>query len=125
MYDHRVSSVVLAPRNAVRQNQPRYTTLDEHADQSYRVTPLYWVAASAGEQHLGNRGQQWLLGFKDITSATNERTFISCIIPRLGVGNKIPLILTPAVARQAACLLACLNNLVFDYVVRQKVAGVT
>jgi hypothetical protein len=51
---------------------------------------------------------------------------IAAILPRVGVGNKIPIILPkPDDAKLASCLLANLNSLPLDYTIRQKVGGST
>jgi len=67
----------------------------------------------------------WVLGFKEITAPTNERTFISALFPAVGFGNKIP-IFKPEGAHCAEHLLcANFNSTVFDFVTRQKVQGQT
>ena len=34
------------------------------------------------------RSPRWLMGWRDITKAANERTVIASVLPRAGVGNK-------------------------------------
>ncbi|MCP9456243.1 MAG: N-6 DNA methylase [Nitrospira sp.] len=70
---------------------------------------------------------RWLMGWRDITNATNERTVIAAVVPRVGVGNKIPLFMLPSgiSAQHAAALLANLSSLVLDFVARQKIGGTT
>jgi hypothetical protein len=65
------------------------------------------------------------VGFKDITSPTNQRTMIAAAIPWCGVTNHLPLIVSGNDPRLIACLLGNLNSFVFDYVARQKIGGVT
>jgi len=70
------------------------------------------------------RAPKWLLGFRDITNATNERTAIFSFLPRVGVGNNAPLLLLAI--NEAALQLALLGNLnsfVFDFCARQKIGG--
>ena len=65
------------------------------------------------------------MGWRDITNATNERTVIASVVPRVGVGNNMPLMLF-APATNAANQAALLGNLVcltFDFVARHKVGG--
>jgi hypothetical protein len=71
------------------------------------------------------RSPRWLMGWRDITNATNERTVIASVVPRVGVGHKMPLFrLAGRTSRSlAAALLANLDALVLDYVARQKVGG--
>ncbi|CAJ0864607.1 Eco57I restriction-modification methylase domain-containing protein [Ralstonia mannitolilytica] len=76
---------------------------------------------------MDRRSPRWLMGWRDITNATNERTVIASVMPRVGVGNKIPLFLLPSgiSAQHAAALLANLSSLVLDFVARQKIGGTT
>jgi hypothetical protein len=84
-------------------------------------------ALAFAEQLLEDSCPQWLMGWRDITNATNERTVISAVIPLAGVGNKYPLMLTSRDinARFVAALVANLLALVFDFVARQKIGGTT
>ena len=73
---------------------------------------------------MDNRSPRWLMGWRDITNATNERTVIASVIPRLGTGDTL-LLMFPDTRHGAkiACLLADQCSLVHDYVARQKVGG--
>jgi hypothetical protein len=77
------------------------------------------------ETILMPRDRHWLMGWRDITNATNERTVIASVLPRVGVNHKTILINLPhsCPGFQAATFLGCINSLVFDYVARQKVGG--
>ncbi len=67
---------------------------------------------------------KWFLGWRDITNAGNERTLIATATPRAAVGHTFPLLFSHGTRRAAlALLLANLNSMVADYVVRQKVGG--
>jgi len=78
---------------------------------------------------VGSRIGEWAVGFKDITAPTNIRTMIASFIPRSAVGNKFPLILQsdgkPLHVQTACLLLASLNSIVLDFILRQKIAGQT
>ncbi len=71
------------------------------------------------------RSPRWLMGWRDVTNATNGRTVIASVLPRSGVGNNLPLMLfdTAVEPRRYAALLANLSALAFDFVARQKVGG--
>lgn len=43
------------------------------------------------------------MGWRDITNATNERTVIASVLPRVGVGNNLPLMLFAPGVSYAAC----------------------
>ena len=70
---------------------------------------------------------RWLMGWRDIALRSVERTVIASVLPRVGVGNKIPLMLFTPVQdnRIFAALLGCLSALVLDYAARQKIGGTT
>lgn len=127
-YDHRAASVVVKDGNWVRQGQTIETRPVEHQNPEFTVTPRWWVDESKVNKSLdGHPGNpRWFLAYKDVTSATNERTMIASFIPRVGVVNSAPLILTPQTTdpRLQCCLLANLNSIVYDFVARQKVGSV-
>lgn len=105
-------------------NETRDLTAAEKADPLCVVTPRYWVPAAEVEARLAAKGwtRPWLLGWRDITNATNERTVIAAVIPRVGVGDKYLLMLIDS-ADAASFLVGLFNSLVFDYCARQKVGG--
>lgn len=117
----------------------RDMTLEEHEDPDACVAPRYWVATSAVDESLvkyqrdPDTGEQvevwrwdrdWLLGWRDISRASNDRTVIASVLPRAAVGNSIALMLPAGKsAKQYASLIACLGAFVYDYVSRLKVGG--
>jgi hypothetical protein len=104
---------------------PREATAAELADPTWTITPRYLVPAAGVEARLAGRwDRRWLLGWRDITNATNERTAIFSLLPRVGVGHTVPLMLFQSLrADLAACFLAIVNSLVFDWITRQKIGG--
>jgi hypothetical protein len=124
-FDHRAASVIVNPDNLLRPGQPLASKPRDLSDPKYAATPHHWVSAGDVEERLGTAWKrQWLLVFKDVTSATNERTFIATVIPRVGVGNSLIAMQPPkATPAEVALLYANLNALVFDFVVRTKVGG--
>lgn len=117
----------------------RSMTAEEYGDPSARVAPRYWVATTAVDDRLVKYRRDpdsceyvetwrwdrpWLLGWRDISNAVNDRTCIFSVIPRVGVGHTAPLMF-PDIddAPLAACVLACFNSFVVDYAARQKVGG--
>jgi hypothetical protein len=106
--------------------ETRDVTTAEKSDSEYSVLPRYWVAEAEVQTRLEGRWERgWLLGWRDITNTTNERTVIASVLPRVGVGNKIPLMLAPASPSQMAALAANLSSFVLDYAARQKIGGTT
>lgn len=126
-FDHRAASVTVDEKNWVRQGQKEETSLVQHQNPEFSALPRWWVEEAVVDKALepqpGNK--PWFMGFKDITSPTNERTMIASFIPRAAVTNKFVLLLTDVEPRRQACLLANLNSSIFDYATRQKIGGIT
>jgi len=125
-FDHRAASVTVEQGNWVGQGQKAETTDVEHQNPEYAVMPRWWVeeksvTAALSEKEAG----PFFIGFKDITSPTNERTMIASFIPYSAATNHFVIMLSAQTARLQACLLGNLNSYVFDYVTRQKIGGVT
>lgn len=72
---------------------------------------------------MDRRSPRWLMGWRNITNATNERSFIGSVIPRVAVGHSMPLWSVAESVAAAAAFLGNMASLVFDYVVRQKLGG--
>ncbi|MCG5216113.1 Eco57I restriction-modification methylase domain-containing protein [Streptosporangium soli] len=88
--------------------------------------PRYWVEKSVVEETLSNKGwdHDWLMGWRDIARATDERTTILSVFPKAGVGNQLPLMLISGQpVRQLAAIQACLSSLILDFAARSKVGG--
>lgn len=102
---------------------PRPTLVDK-ANQEYEVTPRYWIPQREVDSRLGELGwrQSWLIGWRDVTNSTNERTVICAASPRVGFGHKF-LLLLPQKIDKICALIGCLNSLVLDYCARQKLNG--
>lgn len=120
-FDHRFGDYADQPAGSESTQLPD-VALDRLLDPDYQVLPRYWVAERDVEERLAGRWDRaWLLGWRDITNVTNERTVIAAVIPRVAVGNNYPLALTLSVA--APYLAAVLSALPLDFVARQKAGG--
>lgn len=88
------------------------------------VTPRYWVPKAQVDETLdGKWDRGWLIGFRDIARATDERTAICTVLPRTAIGHKVPLILGEPAAANPECLSGNLCSLALDFVARSKVGG--
>ena len=75
---------------------------------------------------IDRKQPRWLMGWRDICRSTDERTVIAGVFPKVGVGNKIPLMeFATAKAKETAGLIANLSSIPFDYAARQKIGGTT
>ena len=121
-YDHRAASIVVKAENRHRPAQPIATTLTQHADPDWSPEPQYWVLS---EKCKRAELAGWVLGFKEITAPSNERTVISALFPAVAFGNKIPLLLPTREDRREFLLCGNLNCIAFDFIARQKLQGQT
>lgn len=102
------------PTEGTRPNAINTPPLEELADPDSVIMPWYWVPLSEVNDklvkvdHEGNVvwewKHKWLIGFRDVTNATNERTFVVSLMP-------------------GALLLGMLSSIPFDYATKQKIGG--
>ncbi|MFC3451379.1 Eco57I restriction-modification methylase domain-containing protein [Amycolatopsis speibonae] len=134
-YNHRWATYI-------EDGSTRDVTLSEKQVASSIVMPRYWASdANIPTGKLDKNGQEimdagvatrlagkkwdrdWLLGWRDVCRATDERTAIVAILPRAAVGHKF-LLMTPQVSADlSASLIAIQSSLVFDFISRQKIGG--
>src|SRR5699024_7947325 len=65
----------------------------------------------------------WLLGWRDICRATDERTSVVGFSPKAAIGHKYLLELVFAGPREISVLASCQVSFCFDYLSRQKIGG--
>ena len=118
-FDHRAADVVKSLTASKRQNQPRYLSCDEKRDPTRYALPISWVNEHYVAERI-NPKSGWLLGYNDVTSATNERTMVCTALPRAAVGHSEPLIWAPCAPH---LIIATLSSFALDYTARQKVGG--
>jgi hypothetical protein len=123
-YDHRAASVEIVKSNWVRQGQTIEPTLVQRQNPEHVAMPRWWVDEDAVAAAVGKR-RPYFLGFKDITSSTNQRTMIAAAIPWSAVTNHFVLAMTEQESLRECCLLANLNSMAYDFVARQKIGGIT
>jgi len=126
MYDHRAADVVVNAANLHRAAQQEAISQIEKASPDRYPAPQFFVLASETDTNPFD----WALAFKEISAPTNARSMIATLMPRAAFGNKVPLLIPqvpePAnAAFVAASLLANLNAICFDFVLRQKLQGQT
>lgn len=112
----------------------RDMTPAEHASPEALPLPRYWVPAQEVEERLVQKDRNgnvvwewkrgWLMGFRNITNATNERTAIFSLMPRGGVGHSSPLLASEKNAPLQLALLANMSAYVLDFSARQKIGGI-
>ncbi len=124
MFDHRAANVVVNPENQHRPASPEPSTLEQHQDASWLPNPQFWVSNQNVPASVGYR---WSISYKMITATTNSRTMIGAILPEAGVGNSIGMMIPDGDADSfrvgAPYMIANINSVPFDFVIRQKVQG--
>jgi hypothetical protein len=125
-YDHRAAGYDNRGDNRGYRVLPE-TTSEQHTDPSYEPSAFYWVPSDEVSGRLrGVWTREWLFGFKNVTSPSNERTFVCNFLPCWGVGNSMPIlfIADSIDAHHCAALTGDLSTIVLDYFVRQKAGGI-
>ncbi|MER5454635.1 DNA methyltransferase [Micromonospora sp. NPDC002389] len=100
----------------------RSFSLSEKRSPSAVSVSRYWVAEREVDERLASKHWKrgWLLGWRDICRATDERTMIDSVFPRAAAPDGTLLMLPQ---RSVAGLVACLTSQVLDFAARQKVGG--
>ncbi|MFN3725241.1 MAG: Eco57I restriction-modification methylase domain-containing protein [Allosphingosinicella sp.] len=125
-FDHRAASY------ASREDERGFRVLPEtsvadHQNPEFEVEPFYWVEKRHVDRRLADKGweRSWLMGWKEIAASTNFRTLVPLAFPAWGVSNKVLLFFTKSPVDLQAALYANLNCLIADWVVRQKISGLS
>ncbi|CAL9395964.1 hypothetical protein SUDANB32_01349 [Streptomyces sp. enrichment culture] len=139
-YDHRFSTYEGATEKQLNERTLPRLSPKQHADPDAVALPRYWVPEQdvpsgkfdkngdeikiAGvRSRLSAKGwdRDWLLGWRDICRATDERTMIASAFPRVAAPDGTLLMLPKA--DPIAGLVACLSSFVLDFATRQKSGG--
>ncbi|UTW61720.1 hypothetical protein KFE98_17165 [bacterium SCSIO 12741] len=129
LYNHRHSTYKL-----IKGKKPEHRLLEgqEQSSPNISIIPRYFVHSSAVKKRLGNIlnsesknriVHDWLLGFRDVSCSTNQRTFVCSIFPYSAVSGKMPLIFLDQPLLLKLCFLGMVSSIPFDYVARQKVGS--
>lgn len=82
--------------------------------------PRYWVPEELmAARHADLWARGWLAGFRNVSVADGVRTLLPCALPRVGVGNSLPLVDSP----HLALLLALLAGAPVDHLLRARHSG--
>jgi len=122
--DHRYGDFKGATQANLNQGTLPQVSVEDKKNPNFHVSTRYYVSQQETSNRLSFTDQKWLLGFRDVTNSASERTAIFSIIPKVGVGNNLPLLFIDNNHKDLfPLILGCLTTLVFDFVVRQKIAG--
>ena len=125
-FDHRFASYENAEQSNLNSGiLPQTSDLDKRNPNFY-ILPKYYVARNEVKKMENFKNSKWFFGFREITSSISIRTAVFCIVPYSAVGNKIPLIsFEESNALKSTLLVANFNSLTLDYVLRQKLGGIS
>ncbi|MFD3166741.1 Eco57I restriction-modification methylase domain-containing protein [Herpetosiphon sp. NSE202] len=107
-------------------NDTETIEIEDLSNPNIFINPRYWISNKEVEKWKKNRwNKNWLLGFRNITNATNERTSIFTVLPHSGVGHSMPTLIPDGATSISlvTILLSILNSIALDYIVRQKIGG--
>lgn len=107
------------------ENEDRALTEDELTNPDTRVAPRFWFSKREVLERFGKDwNHSWALAWRDIARSTDERTFISAVVPSLAVTDTAKVVLPTADhAPKLPVLIANFSAFVFDFVARQKIGG--
>lgn len=106
-------------------NEAHTTTAIMKADPLFEPQPRYWIPKARAEERIATKswGYQWLMGWRDITNTTNERSIIASFYPRTAIGHTLRNMFIGESPKHAAVFVGCLCSLTLDYIARQKLGG--
>jgi hypothetical protein len=122
-FNHRFATYEQCDAGELKNGKPQYSNVQQLQNHEYRVMPRFWLPKEMVSHAFAGGLPDWLLGFRDITNATNERTMIAAVIPFQATDLTLRLINGIHKVNEGILLLANFNSLVFDYLTRQSVAG--
>ena len=123
-FDHRFASFT-GVTAVERKKGNAWEVPSTRKEKTWFALPRYWAPLESVHGALGQRRwrYKWLIGYRDITNATNERTAIASCLPEGGAAQPLNLFL-PESALHGCIWLAAMNSFVVDYVARQRIGGV-
>ncbi|MFJ9089259.1 Eco57I restriction-modification methylase domain-containing protein [Streptomyces sp. NPDC102384] len=127
-YDSRFATYENATQAQINKGTLPRLDSGAHRDPAALPLPRHWVTEEEVEENLAEDRSKprkawpygWLMGWRDVCRASDERTVIASVLPRTAVGHKFPLMFPP---EGAELLLANLSSTVLDFAAKQKYAG--
>lgn len=117
LFDHRWSHY--------REGSATEASVAQKGDPDFSVMTRYFIEKTRVEERLKtkNWSAAWLMGWRDICRATDERTVIAAVFPRVAVAHTLRVLFVKPEPRLVAAFIGCLSSLTLDFVARQKVGG--
>ena len=123
-FDHRANGVRVNPRNTHNPYLRESVGEAQHRDPHFSPQSRYWVPAEGVRRAVPEK-RGWTIAYRRSNRATDVRTMIAAIVPAVGFGDSVFLLMPEdrLTAADALLLLGNLNSFGFDYVTRRKAAG--
>ncbi|MFE1366199.1 Eco57I restriction-modification methylase domain-containing protein [Streptomyces anulatus] len=130
-YDARFATYAHATQAQINKGTLPRLDAEAHQDPTILPLPRHWVSEAEVDarlaEDLANQRKEWphdwLLGWRDVCRASDERTVIASALPRTAVGHTEPLFMPTDTATCLAPFLANVSSFVLDFAARQKIQG--
>ena len=125
-FNHRYADYAMADEKVgVDYREIPHADPETLADENYEITPRYWIPNANVLEGLNSKEwrRDWIVGWRDITNATNQRTLVSCLAPAVGYNDKFHLVFPRSDTERISAFYANLNSLALDFFTRQKLGG--
>ncbi len=125
-FDHRFSTFEGANNEEVIKGNTINSTTTEKSESKFRIKTRYVANSNLYDslmQKCIGYDKNYFIIWRDVSNATNERTSICTIIPKILASRSCPAIGFNC-ELPGFVLVSNLNSIVFDYIARQKVSGV-
>ncbi|MFF1647115.1 Eco57I restriction-modification methylase domain-containing protein [Streptomyces sp. NPDC058240] len=130
-YDSRFSTFENATEAQLRMNTLPRVSLDGHKDPTQLPLPRHWVDEELVDKWMAGDprtpetawSHDWVIGWRDVCRASDERTVIASVLPRTAVGHTEPLFMPTDTATCFGPFVANMSSFVLDFAARQKIQG--
>ncbi|GAB4367785.1 MAG: N-6 DNA methylase [Elainellaceae cyanobacterium] len=125
LFNHRECSAATTDKNIFRTGVSIEITDEESQDPEFLAQPRYWASPQEVDRRIPPAyPYEWFIGYKDVTSATNTRTMLACVMPKSAILSSVRTVLFANHEPSAMfCLLANWNSFCFDFICRQGTPG--
>lgn len=119
LFDHRWAS------STPQSEEAKPVDVQQKADPNFSIATRYWIPRQRVEERLRTKhwSSHWLTGWRDIARATDERSVIAAVVPRVAAAHTLRIAFVVSEPRLTAAFVACLSSLTIDYLARQKIGG--
>jgi len=121
-FDHRLASVIEVA-GSQRSGRQVMSLETQKIDPDFVVTPRTWISGAEVKRRWPDWSLDWLVGYMDVSSPTNWRSLVPCIIPSSAPTYSIRVVRSSVHQDSLPALLADFASFPHDYLVRQSLSG--